>query len=207
MRRNRIRIDQQATYNTLAKLMLGRRVSLAISLFAYLPLQFPRCPVSKQSTHTPITITIMSSPSSLLFLFFFHSSSHYTLHTTTLTHITIYIHTTHTQAHFLLILHTDTLLACLDIIDRPHAHSLSLLLDCRAPASARARSSSRQDQNSNEEAGGSSGGEQLQCGGGGGGGEAAQGAVVAGGGRAPLRPDHLPRRLHLELRRAACRQG
>ena len=112
MRQNRIRIDQQATYNTLAKLMLGRRVSLAISLFAYLPLQFPRCPVSKQSTHPPITITIMSSPSSLLFLFFFHSSSHYTLHTTTLTHITIYIHNTHSGPFppYLAHLHTACLL-------------------------------------------------------------------------------------------------
>ena len=135
MRRNRIRIDQQATYNTLAKLMLGRRVSLAISLFAYLPLQFPRCPVSKQSTHTPITITIMSSPSSLLFLFFFHSSSHYTLHTTTLTHITIYIQ--HTLRPISSLSSTPTHTACSEIIDRPHAHSLALLLDRRSYAHRR----------------------------------------------------------------------
>ena len=37
-------------------------------------------------------------------------------------------------------------------------------------------------------------------------GEGEEGVVFTGGGRAALRSDHLPRRLHLELRRAASRQ-
>ena len=146
--------------------MPRRRVSLAISLFAISP-AVPHCPVSKQSTHTPITITIMSSPSSSSSSF--HSSSHYSMYTTnTLTHTHHHIYTTHTQAHFLLIFHTYThcLLGDHRSTSCTFPSTTTRSPQLRAPAaSARtcARSSSRPDlQNSNEEAGGSSGGEQLQ---------------------------------------------